>query len=231
MDDTEITGPEGDEAEKGPFRTCLATRAVLPVERMVRFVVGPGDAVVPDIRARLPGRGAWVTADRAAIADAARRKLFARAFRTAVVVPPTLVADVERLLLLDARQALAMANKAGLVVQGFAKVEAAIAGRKAVALVTARDGAADGRRKLIAAILRTHGRPDGIPTIDQLAGDEMSLALGRENAIHAALLAGAAGDAFVTRVRRLESFRSETPSAQGPDAGETPASRGPLAPL
>ena len=70
-------GPEDVDGEKGPVRTCALTRERLPVERLIRFVIGPQDAVVPDLRHRLPGRGVWIGASAARVAEAVKRKVAA----------------------------------------------------------------------------------------------------------------------------------------------------------
>src|SRR5216683_1183377 len=110
----------------GTERFCAATGEVKPVDAMIRFVVGPDGAPVPDLKRRLPGRGIWITATRQALAAAIARKAFARGFRRDVRVAPDLVAATERLLEQAALDALAMSHKAGKVAVGFAKAETAL---------------------------------------------------------------------------------------------------------
>ena len=215
-----------EDEETGPNRTCVATREVRPVDELIRFVLDPVGILTPDLKGRLPGRGAWVTASRQTLDDAIRRKCFARSMKHPVVVPDGLADLVERLLVSDVRQALSLANKAGSVISGFSKVESAVEQRKIVAIVSASDGAADGKRKLGQAITRTYGAPEAIASISPLTGDEMDLALGRENAIHAALQAGSASDAFLKRCNRLANFRRMPLVEEGPDAGGQPALSG-----
>ncbi len=105
-------------------RMCAVTRAVRPVPELIRFVSGPGGIVVPDIRGKLPGRGVWVSNNRASVEQAVRRKVFARALKAEVSAPADLAGQVESLLKQDALQMLALANKAGAVVTGFDKIEA-----------------------------------------------------------------------------------------------------------
>ena len=93
---------------------------------MIRFVVGPDGEAVPDVKRKLPGRGIWVTATRAAIEDAVKRNVFARGFKRDVRVARDLAEQTERLLERAALDALAIAGKAGTVVSGFSKVEAAV---------------------------------------------------------------------------------------------------------
>jgi predicted RNA-binding protein YlxR (DUF448 family) len=222
-------GAAPDDEETGPTRTCVATRAVRPVGELIRFAVSPDGVLTPDIRARLPGRGVWTDARRAAVAEAVRRKAFARALKRPVDVPADLPALVERLLAEDARQFLSLANKAGQVVMGFSKVEAVLAGGGAMVLLSASDGAEDGRRKLIQAARRHAGGGGGPRAARTFSSRELDLALGRENAIHAAVLAGPAGAAFLTRLDRLERFRSDGHGEARPDAEDQSASTGPFA--
>jgi len=220
-----------DDEEKGPNRTCVATRQVLPIDALIRFAPDAEGRLTPDIRANLPGRGAWVTGTREALEEAIRRKAFARSLKRPVTTPPELADQVDALLAADARQSLAMANKAGLVVSGFGKVETAVGRGHVTALIVAADGGEYGRRKMGQAVKRVHGSADAIPIIATFASSELDLALGRENVIHAALLAGSASDAFVKRRRRLEIFRGRGGlNDEGPDAGRDPASTG-LSPL
>jgi predicted RNA-binding protein YlxR (DUF448 family) len=200
----EAEGPE----ETGPVRTCILTRVAGPTDTLIRFVADPEGRVVPDIRARLPGRGVWVSGLRASVEQAGKRKLFARGLRREVAIPPNLADEVDRLLAADALQSLAMANKAGQVIAGFAKVEAAITGKAVALLLAATDAAEDGRRKLQQAVLRRFGHPDALPVAQLFDGSQMGLALGREHVIHACLLAGAASQAFVVRGQRLHRYRS-----------------------
>jgi predicted RNA-binding protein YlxR (DUF448 family) len=190
-------------------RTCIVTRRAGPPAGLIRFVVDPAGRVVPDLKACLPGRGAWVTARRSCVDEAVRRRLFARAFRRDVTVDADLGAQVDRLLEAQALASLSLANKAGAVIAGFAKVEAAIATQEIIALVQARDGGQDGVRKLAQALARRHG-PDAaaMPRIAMFTSSQLDLALGRLNVIHAALLAGGPGANGLARCTALEVFRS-----------------------
>jgi predicted RNA-binding protein YlxR (DUF448 family) len=207
------TGPK--RLAPGTERLCVATRSVKRVADLIRFVVGPDGDVVPDLKRKLPGRGLWVTASRAAVTEAVRRRAFARGFRRDVRVPPGLVDMVEERLERSALDALSIAQKAGLVALGFARVEAALAEDRVAALVHAADAGPDGVRKLAAGARRRFGDGDGgIPALAAFTSLQLDLALGRSNVIHAALLAGAASEAFLARCRSLERFR--TVEATGP---------------
>jgi predicted RNA-binding protein YlxR (DUF448 family) len=198
----------------GTERTCALKRQVMPVSELVRFVVGPAGEVVPDVKRKLPGRGLWITGTRGSIAEAVRRSVFQRGFKRDLKVTPTQPADTERLLERAALEALAIAAKAGLVVTGAGKVEAAI-GREGpkraglLALVHASDAAADGKRKLAAALQRKRDEMQReTVSVETFTGQELSLALNRPNVVHAALLAGPGSETFIARVKRLERFRT-----------------------
>ena len=205
-----------------PERTCIVSRTVRPAAQMIRFVLGPDSAVVPDLKRRLPGRGVWVTAEAGAVGEAVRRRLFNRAFKSAEAkASPTLAEEIEAALRLDLRQALALANKAGAVIAGFAKVESALADKPVAALIHAREAGADGRRKLAGALRKRFGEAiSGIPVVEELSGDELDLALGRSNVIHAALVAGAGSEGFLARWRRLQVYRgADARQAASPESG------------
>ena len=196
------------------MRMCAVTREVRPVGELIRFVVSPSGEVVADIKRKLPGRGLWVSASRKAVAEAARRHHFTRGFKRDVRVPPALPSDTENLLVRSAIESLAMAAKAGQVVSGFGKVEAALEQRQPHtplrALIHASDGAADGIRKLDALVTRKAGVNDDLrefPIITALTSEQLDLALGRSNVIHAALLAGPASKTFLSRSQLLVRYR------------------------
>ena len=202
-----------DELDAGPRkggpgaeRLCAVTRAVKPVDELIRFVVGP-DGVVPDLKRKLPGRGLWVSAERATLKDAIARNVFARGFKREVRVTPELLDQTEHLLVRSALDALAIAGKSGLVAAGFAKAEAAIGRDKVVGLLHASDAGADGVAKLAGA-LRHREDADSIAIIKAFTTAQLDLALGRSNVVHAALLAGSANDTFLARFARLERFRT-----------------------
>jgi uncharacterized protein len=209
-------GPRTDRS--ATMRMCAVTRRVRPIDELIRFVVSPSGEVVPDLKRKLPGRGLWVSASRQAVAEATRRNHFGKGFKRDVRAAATLAADTETLLVRSVVEALAMAAKAGQVVCGFSKVEAALAQRQAqasiLALIHAGDGAADGIRKLDAIARQNTGKNAGngdesreFPVITALTSEQLDLALGRSNVVHAALLAGPAGKTFLSRSQVLVRYR------------------------
>src|SRR4051794_35304793 len=196
--------------KSGTQRMCAVTRAVRPIDDLIRFVVAPAGEVIPDLKRKLPGRGMWVSASHGAVLQAVRRHLFAKGFKRKVVVSPALADDTEKLLVRAAVDALGIAAKAGQVVAGFSKVETAIATGQARALIHATDGAADGIRKLDAVVRQTaenDGKTSEFQTLNVLTSAQLDLALGRSNVIHAALLAGPAGHTFLSRCQILVQYR------------------------
>jgi predicted RNA-binding protein YlxR (DUF448 family) len=213
------TGPRS--GAPGSERCCAVTRAVKPVDQMIRFVLGP-EGVVPDLKRKLPGRGMWVTATRETLTEAVKRNVFARGFKRNVAVPADLVVNTEHLLERAALNALAIAGKAGQVVAGFSKVESALTGQRVAALLHASDAGFDGVAK-IARVVR-HLDRDPPQVIRTFTSAQLDLALGRPNVIHAALLAGPSSDTFLARTERLECFRAGEPGrrALGAPHGEKP---------
>jgi uncharacterized protein len=192
---------------RGAERFCVVTRAVRPVEDMIRFVIAPNGEPVADLKHNLPGRGVWVTATRSALTQAVKTNAFARGFRREVRLAADLVGSTERLLENAALDAMAMARKAGLVAMGFAQVETALRHDLVIALLHAAEAAQDGVKKLDSA-LRQSRQSGSVRTVRILTTAQLDLALGRPNVIHAALLAGRASEPFMARLRRLERFRS-----------------------
>jgi predicted RNA-binding protein YlxR (DUF448 family) len=181
----------------------------MPSEKLIRFVLDPEGVVVPDLRHRLPGRGVWVTARADMVALAEKKRLFSRGFKEEVKVEPGLAGRVEGLLEDAALHAVSFARKAGEIVTGFAKVEAAIARDAVVGIVQAKEAGDDGRSKIEAALKRRFGRADAVPILRIFRSEQLDLALGRSNVIHAALLAGRASENVLERVAALACFLGE----------------------
>jgi predicted RNA-binding protein YlxR (DUF448 family) len=227
-------GPRTDRS--ATVRMCAVTRQVQPIDELIRFVVSPQSEVMADLKRKLPGRGLWVTASRQVVAEAVRRNQFTKGFKRDVRVAPTLAADTEALLVRSVVEALAMAAKAGQVVAGFSKVEGALAQRQAQsaihALIHASDGAADGIRKLDALVRQNAGNGDEsrpFPVVTALTSEQLDLALGRSNVIHAALLAGPASKSFLSRSHILVRYRmADDDRTTGNTAKTSPIQNSPI---
>lgn len=207
-----MSGAEADAMTsdaQGPERLCIVTRVAGAATARVRFVLGPDGQVVPDLAAKLPGRGAWILADRATLELALRRKAFARAFKAQVTVAPDLPDRVESLLARQCIDLLGLARRAGQAVAGFGKVEAMLRAGPVGGLLTAAEGAEDGRRKL-------YGLAGAAPRVEILSRDELGLAFGRESVVHAAIAPGRLADRLVAESRRLAGFRDARGAVRGP---------------
>jgi predicted RNA-binding protein YlxR (DUF448 family) len=204
--------------KSGPERLCVVTREVKGVDDLLRFVIGPDGTVVPDLKRNLPGRGLWITATRDILTEAVKRKVFAKGFKQDVRTGTDLIAQTDHLLERAALDALAIAGKAGQVVAGFMKVEAALTRSQVLALLHGKEAAEDGVRKLNAAVHRRfEGEAGTIPTISDFTSQQLDLALGRANVVHAALLAGPAGNSFIARYLRMTRFRTGSENKPGRD--------------
>lgn len=201
-------------APDGPLRRCIATREIKPKETLLRFVAGPANDVVPDLAGKLPGRGLWVSADRAALVLAVEKNLFAKAAKAPLRPSAGLADEVSHLLRRRCLELIGLARGAGQAVAGYEKVDAWLERGQVAVLLEARDGAADGKRRLAAkagaphiskAPAATAERPR-IAVIDLFTAAELASALGREHVVHAALSEGGLARTLVTDAARLKAL-------------------------
>ncbi len=201
--------PGKDEIE----RRCALTHEVKPAAELIRFVVGPDDLLVPDTDDRAEGRGVWISLGATQVAEAVKKKAFAKSLKTAVQVPDDL-AELTRLRLAQRLiAALQMARKAGQLLTGAMKVKEALETGQAIALLTATDAAEDGRKKMLATLTASTkaAAEQGVAWPERrhfelLSSEQLGLALGIESVIHAAPTQGAAGEAAVRRAERLARY-------------------------
>jgi predicted RNA-binding protein YlxR (DUF448 family) len=195
--------PDPDEAaeERGPLRRCLVTRERLPKERMLRFVLGPGGAVVPDLAGKLPGRGMWLSARADVVERAASRGAFARAARCAVTVPADLAAQLRAGLERRIAERIGLARRAGQAVCGFQQVREWLQQGRAGCLVEASDGSPAERERL------RGGRP--VPVAAPLTSAQLGAVFGRDAAVHVALSPGRLAEGVLSDAARLAGLRGE----------------------
>jgi predicted RNA-binding protein YlxR (DUF448 family) len=182
-------------AEAHRERRDLVSGEVMPEERLLRFVAGPGGVVVPDLARKLPGRGLWVAASREAVDLAVKKGGFSRAAKTKLQPPADLSDQVENLLKIRLLAGLGLARRAGDLILGFEKTAQAIEAGKTAWMVEAADGAQDGRRKILQSARRA--TESGVSTprlLGVFSSEELGLALGLGNVIHLAFLAGRGAD-------------------------------------
>ena len=196
-----------------PERRCIVEGEVKPVTDMIRFAVSPQGDIVPDLDATLPGRGLWVSSRRDAVDEAVKKRRFAKAAKAKVTAEAGLADRVEARLRVKCLDLLGLARRSGNLISGFEKVKATLAAGEAVVLLAAADGAADGREKL-SRLARD------LPVVTLFGVADLSLALGRENIVHASLSSGGLADRFLKEANRLAGFcdsRENDPGIQGPE--------------
>ncbi|MCA0042104.1 RNA-binding protein [Celeribacter litoreus] len=191
-----------DEAE----RRCIVSREAQPKRGLIRFVIAPDGLVVPDLAEKLPGRGIWVAADRAALDEAVKKNLFSKAARTKVIVPDNFVDLIEAGMADRVVHLISLARKAGQAVCGFEKVKNWLADGHAKILLQASDGSERGKGKL--------WTPEGGRWFGHLTSSELGLAFGRESVIHGALAGGGLSKRVVEDANRLMGVR-ETIGGEG----------------
>lgn len=192
-------GGVSKDREDGPDRKCIATGEVQPKHGLIRFVVGPEGQLFPDIMGKLPGRGIYVAADRAALALAVKKGLFARAAKQPVKVPENLIDEVEAQLARRVVDLISLQRKAGKAVAGYEKVKSWLQTEEAEVLIQAVDGSGRGKTKL--------STPHYGSYIGWLTADELGLAFGRQTVIHGALASGGLTQRVVEEAQRLKGVR------------------------
>lgn len=213
-------GTDDDEDPHGPERTCVVSRRRAPREDLIRLALGPDGNVAPDVRARAPGRGAWIGVTRAELDLAnAKGKLKAalqRAFKaTAIGIPADLGERAEAALRQVVLDRLGMESRAGNLVTGAERIENAARAGKVQLLIHAGDAGEDGRKRMDQAWRVGGGGPQGV--IFPEGRTILSLALGRENVVHIALTDVAAASRVQHALARWRSFTGPT---SGPEGGE-----------
>ncbi|MBK5921464.1 hypothetical protein CCR80_10530 [Rhodothalassium salexigens] len=191
-----------------PERRGILTGDTAPAETLIRLARGPAGEIVPDVAAKLPGRGCWLEPDRAALETALAKRRFqglaARGFKAPVSaeqVPGDLADWIDRLLARRCLDRLGLERGAGHVVTGFEKVAEALRRGQTAVLIHAADAAADGRAKLD----RLAGA--GVTVVDLFDRQELSLALGRGNVVHAAVNPSGGARTLLLDVKRLARYR------------------------
>ena len=211
-----------------PERTCILSRRTAPKDALIRLALSPDGEVAPDVRARAAGRGAWIGVARGELNDAnAKGKLkgaLARAFKSGEVsVPADLGSRIAAALRQAALDRLGMEARAGNLIHGSERVEAAARAGKVRLLVHAADAGEDGRKRLDQAhrvgARASGGDPQSV--IFPEGRSILSIALGRENVVHAALIEPAAAARVLHALARWREFIAP----DGGLEGGAPASR------
>ena len=196
----------------GPDRKCIVTGDAKPKFGLIRFVAGPDGQLVPDVLGKLPGRGVYVSADRAALETAIGKKLFSRGLKMQVNVQPDLVSEVQRQLVRRVIDLISLARKSGAAVAGYEKVKDILGKEEAEGLIQAVDGSERGKSKLSTPHFGTY--------IGFLTADELGMAFGRETVIHAALASGGLTKRVVEEAQRLKGVRVTDDGGRGHREGK-----------
>ena len=204
-----------------PERSCILTRRTAPREELIRLALGPDGQVAPDVRARAPGRGAWIGVGRQALDEAnTKGKLkgaLARAFKTGTVeIPADLGERIELALRQQVLDRLGLEARGGSLINGSEKVEIAARQGKVHLLIHASDAGEDGNRRLDQAWRVGGGKKAGLVFPENRT--ILSMALGRENVVHIALTDAAAARRVLHAINRWRAFID--PDA-GLDGGDT----------
>jgi predicted RNA-binding protein YlxR (DUF448 family) len=210
-----------------PERTCILSRRTAPREELIRLALGPDGQVAPDVRARAPGRGAWIGVGRAELDEAnAKSKLKAalsRAFKTGdIQIPADLGVKIEAALRQAALDRLGLEARGGNLINGADRVETAARAGKVHMLIHAADAGEDGRRRLDQAWRVGGGGARGLVFPEPRT--ILSLALGRENVVHVALTDPAAARRVSHAIHRWLAFIDPDAGLEGGDAAPGPGS-------
>ncbi len=210
--ETNISAAEtDDEPETGPLRRCIVTRERLAKERMIRFVVGPDRAVVPDLAARLPGRGMWLSARGDVLETARTRGAFARAARGSVAVPQDLADRVRAGIARRIGELLGLARRAGQAVAGYEKAREWLRTGRAALILQASDGSIEERRRFLGEL--------DIPVIAPVPADALGAVFGRERVVHVAIGPGKLAAALVVEAGRLAGLATNGAAERGERSG------------
>jgi predicted RNA-binding protein YlxR (DUF448 family) len=221
-----------EEPETGPLRRCIVTREQLPKERMIRFVVGPDRQIVPDLAARLPGRGIWLSASRDVLESAGSQdggqqaggrqqekqgdgryrhlvRAFARAARGPVSVPSDLSVLLQTALVRRIGDCLGLARRAGQAVAGYEKAREALRTGRYRLVLQASDGSEAERSRFLSGF-----GPD-LTIIDPLPGETLGRVFGRDYVVHVAVAPGKLAESLVVEAGRLAGLKNGSARALG----------------
>ncbi len=197
------------------MRRCIVTRESQPKEQMLRFVLGPGRELVPDLAGRLPGRGMWLSAKADVLERALARGAFSKAARGPVAFPPDLRKRIEDGLRSRVRDLMGFARRGGQAVAGWQAVrEVVLAGRVGL-VVQASDGSLAERARVLG------GR--NLPAVAPLSGAALGAVFGRDHAVHVVVAPGRMAASIAAEAARLAGFQVQTEPGQGGDASQGPA--------
>ena len=209
-----------------PERRCILSGEHGGRDRLIRLALSPDGEVLPDVRAKAPGRGAWIGVDRstleAAQAKGRLRGALNRAFKAdGLIIPEDLADRIEAALRQTALDRLGLEARAGTLLTGAEKIETAARRGEVKLLIHAADAGHDGRGRLDQAWRVGGGSGQGL--VFPAERPILSLALGRQNVVHIALIDAAAAARVLSALDRWRAFIEANEglsagSASAPDA-------------
>ncbi|TPG41921.1 RNA-binding protein [Roseomonas nepalensis] len=214
----DATPGQPDAEERGPLRRCIVTRESLPKESMIRFVLGPDRALVPDLAGRMPGRGMWLSARGDVLERAISRGAFMKAARGPVHPIPDLRQSIVEGLRRRIRDQVGFARRAGQAVVGFQQAREWLQAGRAALLVEAADGSASERSRLVGG--------HGVPVVPVLDAAELGALFGRDHAVHVAVAPGRLAEGILAEAARLAGVLDTTPVAPPVRGGNAAPVRG-----
>ncbi len=180
-------------------RKCIVTGEIRDRDEMYRFIIDPDNQILPDLAAKLPGRGFWVSANRSSLKLAIEKNLFEKSAKKSLKIKEGLIYEIESLQSKRLLNLIRLARKAGQAVCGYEKVKELLSKDKVSVLIQAYDGSSRGKGKL--------SRPDNAKFIGCLSALELGEAFGRQNAIHCAVTSGGLAKRIVQEAHRLKGLR------------------------
>ena len=211
LNSPDITSAEADaepEDETGPLRRCIVTRERGGRERMLRFVIAPDRSVMPDLAAKLPGRGIWLSARRDVLETARTRNAFARAAKGSVTIPADLSTMIQAGLARRVTELLGLARRAGQAVSGFQKAREWLVAGRAGLVVQAADGSPDERDRFLSGARN-------VPVSTPMTAAALGAAFGRDHVVHAVVARGRLAELLVIETERLAGVTGQTGEPAG----------------
>ena len=185
-----------------PQRSCLGCGATRDKGNLLRFVLGPDGVLTPDLKGKLPGRGAYTCPSRECLGLAVKKKRFAGSFKAPItgmdvdaVTAQIRVQVTERI-----RSYLSLAAKAGRAFSGSDAVAGGLRGGKAGLLFVATDLSDESRKKF--AAMAAHAGVELVALFDK---DCLGTLIGKE---HRGVVAVESGGFISPILRELEIYRN-----------------------
>lgn len=210
MSETPNESPNFKSKQPDNTRKCIVTGSLLDKKDMLRFVVSPDQMVVPDVKAKLPGRGAWVSAIKTDVEQAIQKGLFNKAFKQKVKPIDDMGDMIGSLLKKDVLDAISICRKTGDLQMGHLKAEESILSGRTRIYIVANDAGKDTRKKLTAK-MRTIAEKKGKKCyiVDHFSTLELVKCLGQEKVIHIAVKSGTMAMALLAKIEKWDRYNGK----------------------